>query len=361
MTDLYGSRLRKPAIDSVLRGSVAVVVSFCAVLVAGCQKNEGTVSADPGPNDVEVTSKAPPPETVPVVDLGSVEETDDPGDPVEPAEDTTATEYRGSELTDLALELEGSVLAWLSDGETVVIGAGRRGGIYRVSLSAPSERVRIASDGKDPAVSPTNDDDIVFVRGSSRSEQIWQVKSTGLTKLADGGRARWSTDGETIFFRDNRYQMQSMKPAVPSQPTSIDPHDVLKGHFFPTTSPNGKFLAQRIYQRFVVHDLESGKELVSIPWSPRGCLANWSHDSRYVACGSYGFGDGVDFGVMLVDVEEKRSIKLLSGDHTAPSFSPDHRRLAVDLRTSKVPFTIRVFNLPDSLADLWDNAALVEE
>jgi len=125
-------------------------------------------------------------------------------------------------------------------------------------------------------------------------------------------------------------------------------------HFFPTTSPNGKMVAHRIHQRFIVHDLESGKELVSIPWSPRGCLANWTHDSRYVACGGYGYGDG-DSGVMLVDVQRKRSINLLSGNHTAPSFSPDHRRLAVDLRTSKFPLRIRVFNLPNNLDDLWKN------
>ena len=343
---------------------MSVCVLLIAVAAAGCQKHDATVSADSGSRDVEAaeSNSVPqlPPETIPIVDLGGSQQLDDPDDPPAPPEDTFATEYRGAELNDLALELHGSVLTWLSDGETVVIGAGRSQGIYRVSFSSPNTRVRICSDGKDPAVSPTDDDSVVFVRGSGRSEQIWQAKSNSLIRLTSGGRARWSTDGETIFFRsnDSRYRLMSMKPDVRSQPTSIDPHGVLRGHIFPTTSPNGRFVAQQIYRRFVVHDLESGTELVSIPWSPRGCLANWAPDSRYVACGSYGYGDSGDFGLMLVDVKESRSIKLLSGDHTAPSFSPDQQRLAVDLRSSKVPRTIRVFNLPNNLSDLWNNAAL---
>lgn len=359
-------------------GSLAQILwsaTACA-LFGGCvgAALPDPTEADRAPVTVPVSSTADDSEPVAEFDMRTLVDHSQPVEPSPPA------------LTKHALEVRGYCLTWCSDNETVLVGGSNRisGGIFQLSLSSPYRRTRISSDGRNAAASPSDPTTAVFTRGSGASETVWQIRTDGnsrrRSRVAKGGWPQWSADGKTLFLRIASPSQQLLAFAVATdttpvapvtgsrtarspatgsrsgvsfaEATKIDPRCRLSC-FFPTISPDGKLLARHYQRWFVVTDLKDGSEQVSFPWEARGCLIGWSRDSRFVAYGSYAFGQ--QSGIMLADLKRKRARVLLAGDYTRPSFAPDGRRLAADLREPGRTPRIHIFDLPADLTALWDD------
>ncbi len=249
-----------------------------------------------------------------------------PPPPQDKKDDNLEKEYDAKKLISGGFKSD-----WSPDGSKIVYGKPEGKGIQIYDLKTGIKGI-MTDKGKDPAwspdgkhiayvVEPTYDD---FV-----NEEVWiiDIEGTNAHKLMDGGFPSWSTDGKTVFAssrKDNKvYSIRvddtDAKPEIYyDEPIS----------WYPAISPDGSKIAYGANEELIIVDRLSGDILLqrTVP-EQAGLLLNWSPDGKKLGFGGYG-----DFGLWVLDVENKKIVELADGIYTMPAWSPDGAKLSFDFR-----------------------------
>ena len=234
-------------------------------------------------------------------------------------------------LSSLSAKLlgKGFKSSWSSDGKQILIST-QPSGIDRVDVESGNV-TRLVDLGTDPAFSPSGKL-VAYVRvNGSLQEETWLVNADGSNdrKLADGGFPCWSRDGRTLYFHSHSdWNIKSVD--VTSDERVVKDVMLVNESRYPAVSPDDKNAAYVAGGKLVVVNLATMNRLTHTLPGGNGGLVGWSPDSKQIAFGGYGVADNV--GLWLFDVSSGKVKQILAGQFTMPSWSPDGKWLAFDLR-----------------------------
>jgi len=239
---------------------------------------------------------------------------------------------------------EGFHATWSADGTELAYSRGILGfaGIEVVNLESGKTRL-LTVPGFDPAWSPDGRH-IAFTRHRQtllladltierapkepplEEREVWFIKADGTEEprfLASGYWPCWSSDSRRVFYHsrvDNKLYSISIEEGT--KPTPI----VWCPYYFPTVSPDEKYIACRGKERKIV-ELSTNSVVASwtVPLAgPLGFLS-WSPDGQKLSVGDYR-----NSGLWIYDVKKKKASKVLSGSFGWCSWSrPDISKIAI--------------------------------
>lgn len=194
----------------------------------------------------------------------------------------------------------------------------------------------IVENGRSPKYSPQQNQ-LAFLTGDTmETEELWTIDlaTKEKRKVARGGAPSWSNDGTSLFFHDrhaNRLMIfDTDAPDTPAQKFNdfeIQAMSVI-------VSPDGRFAAHYRGYYTMIADLRRGTTLTTMPWQSSSLLPlpefSWSNNSRFLAVGHLMPSAGE--GLFVVDVADQRFFRLIHGDVTAASWSPDDQHLLLEQR-----------------------------
>lgn len=241
----------------------------------------------------------------------------------------------GTLLEELPRVGPGQRLSWAPDGRRFVFSRLPSGSGVNLTLDVDSDDTRqLISPGNDPAWRPKHEQ-IAYVRKERNREHVWlyDLESRQHRRLTEGGFPGWSADGETLFLHS---RVRKAVVSIDPDDTEAKPVEIAEAtKWYPAVSPDGHRVAMQIDGRhFAIRDLRTGtvrKYEFETTENWRGFFPGWSPDGRFLAYGSYGFGD--DLGLWVLDTRTGMQRRLVPGDATMPAWSPDGSRLAYYLRT----------------------------
>lgn len=225
-----------------------------------------------------------------------------------------------------------------------------------LSLPAHSD-VTLPNGGWDPAWSPDGNS-IAFTSGSPHSiPNLWLIRAdkTGLRQMTTRGahEPEWLPDGKTIVFGTlRRGRPIFMAIQADGEPGSEKPIDVLPiGAEGPIWSPNGSLVSYGTESK----DGKS-RDLVIARTGGGGSTAltsnfwcrewTWSPDGSKIA---FVVGRSTGTSIWTVNVAAKDVKLLYKGFCSAPSYSPDGKRLALAVPDVRSGFKIVVIDLGSGL------------
>jgi serine/threonine protein kinase len=249
------------------------------------------------------------------------------------------------------LVTDGFTGRWSSDGTKVVFSLGIHGysGVAVYDLKTHGTDLLIVP-GKDPCWSPDGRY-IAFVRDCkvlrlaefaqterrfqprlNQDEEVWVMKADGTEPRRLASRAQWpswSADGKFVYCHV-RPRGQLCRIAVDDQ--QAQPVPMLRCPTGPVVvSPDGKHAAHMEGRSLQITDLDS-----------RSCVAEWTtplgvwprewSDGGEVRLGEAGAGSERT-GAWIYDFDRKEAAKILSGNITVATRSPDKTRLLFGLDT----------------------------
>ena len=221
------------------------------------------------------------------------------------------------------------------DGKKLVVGRMPVGSGLSIIDLADGKATEISKEGKDPAWQPKKGALIAYVLKNNTEEEIWLTNVAGeqARKLADASFPCWSGDGGTLYCHSRMTKKLLAYDASGGEPKLKEEFDI-PFSYYPVVSPDGERVAFQVDEKLQIYDLKAKKLVRSWPvpgWM--GLLPAWSPDSKQVAFGTYGHGDGAGF--WLLDVPGARVTEIAKGSCTMAAWSPDGKQLAFDLREAK--------------------------
>lgn len=238
------------------------------------------------------------------------------------------------------LQPNAAVSSWRFDSKSLVVGASDFKSEFSTIALKSGSRQRIAF-GKDCSVQPHAMGLFAF---TSKDNEIAVLFPSGVIQdLGRGEFCTWSRDANYIYFRST--DSSTMKRVeitkegeLRSPQTYFESSKLSK---YARVSPNGRLVATKFERSIEVIDIESDEVVAIVEWHGSGFLPAWSPDSRFILAGSYGLGE--EYGLWLFDVSNNSLRPVLHGDFTAPSWSWDGSKIAVDERAVGRPISIYTF------------------
>lgn len=257
----------------------------------------------------------------------------------------------------------GAKADWSADGSLLAFAVFPFGQGIKIHDMQNETTVDLVTSGKDPAFCPTNNDRIAFVKGSASSEEVWLVdRADGIArerKISDGSFPAWAADGKRLLFhRPSTGQLMEIDIGT-SDATPTEIASVPGATWYPSFSHDTKragFARGGVITAFNLADQTQSTFPFPNNQVPRGFLSGWSPSGRFLTFGSYGYGE--DYGLWVVDIVSNKVMPLVKGDVTMPAWSPDAKKMAVDLRARSGSIEVWVIDVPNALLEMESSAGL---
>jgi tetratricopeptide (TPR) repeat protein len=238
---------------------------------------------------------------------------------------------------------------WSPDGTKLAFSVGVLGysGVALYDFGSKETELLIVP-GMGPDWSPDGQH-IVFVRdcevlrlseltGAERRNQarwglkneVWLMNADGTAprRLARGGDPSWSQDGKQVYYQsrmDNTlYRIAIEDPQARSIPVYGCASE------YPSVSPDNRHMADVLEGSLKIVDLASQSCLGEWALPLQISSGNWSRDGRQVILGSVNRVED-RIGLWIYDLDRKDGVKVLSGQITGGSRSPDKTRMGFSL------------------------------
>jgi Tol biopolymer transport system component len=229
------------------------------------------------------------------------------------------------------LVVDGLKGSWAPDGTQLAFGRPRGGGIVTLDLSTGELRT-LTDTGKDPAWSPDGRY-IAYVKephfNEFGSEVVWVVdpRSGAPRQVGRGGFPSWSSDGGTVYVYLGDKLIGYDVDHPETAPTIVANNTT---SWYPAISPDGSSIAYGASGKVEIVDLRTEHIVWSRPIpGESGALVGWSPDGRYLVMGGF---DASKLGAWILDVKERRGVKLATAGFTMPAWTRSGDKLVLDLR-----------------------------
>jgi WD40 repeat protein/tRNA A-37 threonylcarbamoyl transferase component Bud32 len=253
---------------------------------------------------------------------------------------------------------EGFKATWSPDGKSVVYGTFPAGtGLKRYEIESKTTS-ELRSAGKDPSFAPGMSKRIAFTSGNGKDEQIWVLNGDEAKMVTKGGFASWLPDGKSIIWL-TQPDKSLLSLDIMAEASNAKSHGNLPpgASWYPFFSYDGRYAAYAEGPAIIVLSLDDGAtKKFAFPNArvPKGFIGSWHPLEQRLAFGSYGHGE--NYGTWVLDLVSGEFRQLFSGDTTMPVWSPDGKRLAIDLREGTHPYQLRVFDAP-----AWDELRALKD
>ena len=245
---------------------------------------------------------------------------------------------------------DGFGASWSPDGSKLAFSVGVLGysGVALYDLKSKETELLIVPGGG-PSWSPDGQH-ILFVRdcevlrlselttAERRSQPRWGLRNevwvmnadgTAPRRLARGGCPSWSRDARHVYYQsrtDNMLYMISIDdPQAQPKPVCACPCE------YPSVSPDNHYIAAALDGSLRVVDLAS--QLCVAQWAVPLRIAGgggWSPDGRQLTLGGVNRVED-RIGLWIYDLDRKEGVKVLSGQITGGSRSPDKTKMLLSL------------------------------
>lgn len=245
----------------------------------------------------------------------------------------------------------GGRASWAADSKSVVFAAPSQSGIKLYDLNARSVDTVLSDAAWDPTLSPDGSR-LAFVKRPDKVNEIWVRDKVGVRRVATlKGQDAYPCwlDNDTVLWVDIGNIVWSLDvAAAAAAPVNRGQIGGAPLYPYPCVSRDGARVCYGQVGQIVISD-NSMKPLKRFDFpggrEPKGFLGGWHPKGRHLGFGSYGCGD--NYGLWLLDTHTGKTQRLVRGDVTLPSWSPDGKRLAFDHRPNGSPAEVWIIDAPD--------------